>query len=366
MKQEGRFMKAFKISLIAIFLFMLGFIVYRSINKKENYRYLTTTIQERNINETIFIPGNVFPVTEIEIKSQISGILENVYVKIGDQVMVGTPIASIKLVPGTADIERLENSLNLAQIEYDACLIDYERAKRLFDTNTISKVEMDGYERAYSISKERLSSAKNQLDILKKGRVVSKNISNIVTSTTAGAVIDIPFDEGASVIERNSYNSGTTVAIVAGTNSFKFRTLIAEHYLRYISLEDSITLRFNAYDDLTSQAIITKISSKGNLENGIMKYVLDAEFPVIQDMPGLRSGYSATAEIVLNSRKNVLAIEEKHIFYQKDSTYLFLLDGTDKAIKRNVILGISDGTFTEIIEGVLMNDIVITNYDQVD
>jgi HlyD family secretion protein len=366
-ENKGHEMKTVKITLILVFLSVLGFIVYRSFAKAGKNSYRTTTLQQRDINENIFIPGNVFPSKEIEIKSQLSGILENIYVKIGDHISAGTPVASIQLVPSTSDIERLESNVNIARIEYNTRTVEYERAKRLFASQTISKVEMDERTRIYLITKENLTSAENQLDILKKGRIASRNISNIVKSSTGGTVIDIPLETGASVIERNNYNPGSTVAIVAETGLYKFLTLIAEHYLKYVSLGDTVTLTFSAYDDFTVKAAVIKISSKGNPDNGIMKYILEAEFVITGDMPILRSGYSATAEILLNSRDDALSVEEKHLVYRNDSTYLYVLDELEKEpVKRNVTLGISDGIYTEIIEGVHPDDKIVTNHDKID
>jgi HlyD family secretion protein len=359
-------MKRIKIILIAVFVSILLFLVYRNLNWSHKVHYATVALKQRDIFETIFIPGNVFPAKEIELKPQLSGILEEISVKIGDYVEEGTPVASIKLVPGTFDIERLESNVNTARIEYNARLIEYERAQRLYNTQTISKVEMNEYTRVYMLSKENLNSANNQLEILKKGRVSSKKISNWVTTSTAGTVIDIPLEVGASVIERNNYNPGTTVAIVAEMNLFRFRTLIAEHYLQHVSQGDTVTLTFNAYQNLATKAIVNKISSKGNLENGIMKYMLEAEFTITEDMPVLRSGYSATAEIVLNNRNKVFSIEEKYIVYRNDSAYLYVLDDSEKEkIMRKIIPGISDGTYTEISDGASLEDKVITNYDKV-
>ena len=64
---------------------------------------------------------------EIEIKSQISGVLDKINVSIGDKVRIGDPVASIMLVPNASDMERLEYNLNTAQIEYKARLEDYKR-----------------------------------------------------------------------------------------------------------------------------------------------------------------------------------------------------------------------------------------------
>jgi len=357
-------MKTVKIVLILIFLSVIGFIVYRSFIKSDKIVYSTIDLQERNINESIFIPGNVFPVKEIEIKSQLSGILDSIFVKIGESIQSGATIASIKLVPSSSDIERLENAVNIAKIQFDASSKDYQMEKKLFDSHVIAKSEMDISTRDYLTVKENLTSAKNQLDLLIKGRVASKNISNIVSASTSGTVIDVPLETGASVIERNNYNPGTTIAIIAKTNLFKFNTLVAEQYLKYIFIGDTITLTFNAYQQFTTKAIVTKISSKGNSENGIMKYFLDAEFFITNDMPVLRSGYSATAEIVLNRKQNVLSVEEKYVTYKNDSVYLYVVNSFEKEPKkRNIKTGVSDGTYTEILGGVTVDDKIATNYD---
>ncbi|MDR1974937.1 MAG: efflux RND transporter periplasmic adaptor subunit [Bacteroidales bacterium] len=357
-------MKTLKIVILVVLI--LGFVVYRSFKKVPRTSYITVFAERRDIAEIIYIPGNVFPVREIEIKSQLSGILEEIFVVIGDFVKEGTAIASVKLVPSTSDIERLESAVSQTRIEFNARNAEYLRNKQLFNSRTIAQTEMDESTRLYLMAKENFISAQNQLDILKKGRVLSKNISNIVKTSTSGTVIDIPLEAGASVIERNNYNPGTTVAVVAETRRFKFKTLIAEQYLRHVCLNDSVTLTFNAYPNLKTQAVVTKISSKGEAENGIMKYILDAEFEITDTMPVLRSGYSATASIILNSSAKTLSIEEKHINYHNDSTFVRVLDTIRKtAICKKVDLGVSDGIYTEIKNGVTEAERIITNYAQI-
>lgn len=352
-------MKGFNLFAILLLVGVAGFIFYKILGPQDVV-YSTKKIQVRDICEEIHIPGNVYPWKEIEVKSQLSGILDKRYVKIGDKVDLQTPIASIRLVPSISDIERLESSVNSSQIEYDARLIEYNRAKRLFETNTISSAEMETAEKNLMQIKEQLSSAKNQLDIVKKGEISSKNISNIVTSSTSGVIIDLPIEEGASVIERNNYNPGTTLAIVAQMDNFKFQTLVAEHYLNNINIGDTILLSFNAYEDVTVLAVITQISSKGNSVNGVMKYSLNAEFEVTDNIPTLRSGYSASAKIVLSKKNKVPSIEEKHIRYSKDSVFVKTLDTlTNNVINKLIDIGISDGTYTEITSGVNRDDKII-------
>jgi HlyD family secretion protein len=346
----------------------LGFIVYRSISSKsQRISYATTVAQKRDIVETIRISGNVFPIKEIEVKSQLSGILEDIFVRIGDNVKEGTAIASVKLVPSTSDIERLESVVAQAKIEFSIRSSEYLRDKTLFESRVISQSEMDETKRIYLIAKENLTSAQNQLDILKKGRIHSKNISNIIKASTAGTIIDIPFEVGASVIERSNYSAGTTVAVVAEMKMFNFKALLSEQYIRHVRLYDNVSITFNAYPNLQTHAIITKIASKGEIENGIVKYMLDAEFEITDTMPVLRSGYSAIATITLSSSIGALSIEEKYIDYKNDSSFVYVLDTISKtSIHKKIELGISDGVYTEIKEGINGKEQIIINYDKVE
>ena len=328
-------MKRKKTLFIFLAIVILGVVAFFWFNTPNaQVQEHSISIKNRDISEEIYIPGNVYPVKEIELKSQLSGVLDKIFVKIGDVVQEGSPVASISLVPSTLELERLENNVKMAQINFDAAKLSYERSKKLFEAQTISKANMETAEREYGTAKEQLLSAQNQLAIQKTGKVIGKSeTSNIVKSSISGTVIDLPLQEGASVIERNTLNSGITVAILAKMGQFVFRTQLAEQYLENIHLGDSISLAFNAYKDLKTTAKITKISSKGTLENGIMKYTLEAEFPVNAQMPVIRSGYSATAEIVLNSKKNVPSIEEKYISYKNDSNWEFLTVNIQKLLK---------------------------------
>lgn len=351
--------KILKWGIITLVLAVVLFVSYKFSQGKPNEEEKTVSLEKRDIREEIYIPGNVYPVKEIEIKPQLSGVLNEIFVKIGDEIKQGMPIASVGLVPSAIELERLENNVRLAKISYDAVKLNYERAEKLFATQTISKAEMEEAQKNFDTAKEQLISVQNQLDIQKKGKVSSgSQISNIVKSSITGTVIDLPLEEGASVVERNSLNPGTTVAVLAQMGKFVFRTQVAEQYLENIRLGDTISLSFNAYKNLKTKAVINKISAKGVVENGIMKYTLDAEFPVNSQMPTIRSGYSATAEIVLKSKKEVLSLPEKYLVYQNDSTFVFIKNNKEKT-KKLVTLGISNGQFTEISDGISPKDKIV-------
>lgn len=356
-------MKTFNIITVIIFFTVVGVIVYNVITDTHRQYYMTTEPVRQIIKNKLYIPGSVHPIKEVEIKSQLSGILEELYVKIGDKVRQGTPIATIRLVPNSSNIEQLENNLKITRIEYEAQKTDYNRNRQLYEYGTIPKVEMEASEKVYLVSEEKYQSAQNQLNILRRGYASSKDISNTVKSSTDGIIIDIPIEVGSSIIERNNYNVGTTIAILAEMKRFIFRTQIAEQYLKYIALKTKMKLTFNAYDSLTVIAIVTKIAAKCTEINGIVKFAVDAEFNIATDMPVIRSGYSATAEVLLEQATNVLTLPEKYLTFCQDSIYVYIMDSvTNKPFRRRIDAGISDGNLIEVRSGLALNDKVITNY----
>lgn len=354
-------MKVIKFFLVILFSMVLAFVAYRNFFMEKKVFHKTISIENRNIIDKIDVPGNVYPEREIEIKSQLSGILDKVQVNIGDKVDIGTPIASIKMIPNAVEIERLESSVKTTKIEYSALKADYNREKQLYEKGVIAKVEIDRYEKAYRIAKERFETAKKQLSIVKLGRVSQKKSSNVVRSSSTGTVIDIPIEKGASVIERNNFNKGTTIAVIAKTSIFRFKALLSEEYLSHLNQGDTILLSFNAYKNLKVKAVVNQISSKGQIENGIVKYIFSANFSISPNMPIIRSGYSAIANIILDKKLDVPAIEEKYVLYEKDSTYVYVLDSLSRKGKKNIKIGLSDGTYAEIVEGLSLEDEIIVD-----
>lgn len=119
----------------------------------------------------------------------------------------------------------------MTQIEYRARLEEYEREKKMYEKNVIAKAEMDNYTNAYILAKEKFLSVQNQLNILREGRTSANTASNIVKSSIKGVVIDIPLEAGSSVTERNNFNPGTTIAIVAEMSQFRFKALVSKNIL---------------------------------------------------------------------------------------------------------------------------------------
>ena len=335
-------------------------LVSRKKDTRKDLIERTTTPFYTDIINRRLISGNLFPIKEVDMKSSISGILEQCFVEIGDKVVRGQKIAKVKLVPNASQVEQAKNNLTTAQISFDIEKVNFEREKALFEENVISQAEFDEANKNFLMSKEVFDNAETQLTLLMEGSNKSGSISNFIESTITGTVIDLPIEVGAPVQERSSFSIGTTLAVVAQLDKYVFKGKVIESDIVVLKKNMPVTIYLSVSDDFKGEAFITKVSSKGNLENGVMKYDFEALL-AIPDSVTVFSGFSATAEIILEKKDSVLAINEKNLIFENDTFYAEILNNDLEVEKKALKTGISDGINIEILEGITDEQKVITH-----
>ncbi len=353
-------MKIFNAIAVMVFIVAVGFITHSLIKDSEKKYYATTTAEMSTIEEKLYLSGFVYPSKEIEVKSQISGVVDAVYVSVGDAVKEGDPVASVSLVPNSSEVEQLKSNVNVARINLTTAKATYERQEQLLEKKAISRVEFESTQKEYLTAQENYSTAVKQLSLRQKGKDRS---NNIVRSSTYGVIIDIPVKVGSSVVERSNYNSGSTVATIAGTDLYIFKTYVPEINIGSLNIGMPVKISLLAFEHFEIPAVITKISAKGEIQGGSVKFPIEAAFALNEDSMKLRSGFSATGEILLSCVSDVLTLPEKCINFKSDTTYVYVTDSLkNKVIEKNVTLGVSDGEKVQIVEGITTEDNIITNY----
>ena len=348
--------------------------------------------------------GSVKPRKEVNIKSQVSGVIDVLYVEAGITLKKGDRIAKIKLVPSQVNINNAQSSVELARIRYkeaqrelkrqsevntrkldvENARINYENAKKeelrqkkLFDDGVVSeldynqfkvdlelrKAQLDNaeivsnanlkqFEADVDIRKQELEAAISNLQLLREGATKnSQQVSNIVVSTVDGMVLDVPVEEGSSVIERNNFNEGTTIASIADMNSLIFEGKVDESDVGKLNEGMPLELTVGAIEDEKFSATLEYISPKGVIEEGTVKFEVRAAIrPTSETF--LRAGYSASGDIILDKKENVVAINERDLLIQNDSTFVEIEVGDNKFEKRQVVVGLSDGILIEVVQGL--------------
>lgn len=341
--------------LLAGFIYTFYYLFQKSVEKPVVYETEHPAI--KNIIKKTVATGAIKPRKEIEIKPQVSGIIEQLYVQAGDRVKKGDLIAKIKIVPNLANLSNAENRLNRARISQEQNRIDFERNKQLFEQKVISLAEFQQFKLAFDNAKEEVKAAEDALEIIKEG--VAKSSSGttltLVRSTANGMVLDVPVQEGFSVIEVNNFNVGTTIATVADLGEMIFEGKIDESEVGKIKEGMELILTIGAIDQVKFNATLEFISPKGVTENGAIQFTIKAAVK-LDNNHFIRAGYSANADIVLKRVDSVLTIPEALIIFENNEPYVELETKPQNFIKRKVKTGLSDGVNIHILEGLDIKD----------
>jgi HlyD family secretion protein len=343
--------------LVVIFGGTIAFLYTKSKKRPDVYETKTPFIS--NVIQKTVATGSVVPRQEIEIKPQVSGIIDEIYVEAGDRIEKGQVIAKIKIIPDMVNLNAAESRLKQAEIDFQDAKIDYDRQQKLFDDDVISYEEFKKSKVAYDQAKEEFSAADNNLELIKNGvtKKAQSATNTLVRSTITGMVLDVPIKVGNSVIQSNTFNDGTTIAVVADMKDMIFEGKVDETEVGKIKEGMLIELEIGAIEKDKFEAVLKYISPKGVEENGAIQFEIKADVS-LKENQFIRAGYSANANIVLERKDSVMVIPEGMLQFKNDTAFVEVLTNeVEKTYeKRNVKTGISDGINIEIVEGLSKND----------
>jgi len=307
------------------------------------------------VKKTVAV-GKVIPRREVEIKSQVSGVVEKLYVVAGQNVNKGDIIAKITLAPNMVMLNQAESQLETARINLQNATDEFDRQKKLFADKLISTSEYNKFLLNYDLQREAVTAAENNLLLMKSGATKkSDKVSNMIPATVTGMILDLPFKEGAFIVETSSFGSGTTIATLADMNDMIFEGMVDESEVGKIREGMELVLDVGALEGEPFTAILEYISPKGVTDQGTIKFQIRAAVKLSEKL-FLRSNYSANADIVLEKKENVVAINEGNLIVEEKAQFVEIETGVQKFEKREVKTGISDGINIEILEGLKDGD----------
>jgi HlyD family secretion protein len=353
--------KVLKILVLVIIIGAIGgtmFFLYQKSKKKPVVYEVKTPFISNVIKKTV-ATGSVVPRKEIQIKPQVSGIIEEIFIEAGQNVKKGDLIARVKIIPNMVELNNAESRLNKAKINYEDAKVVYERQKKVYEQGVIPEAEFQQYKLTYLNSLEEMESAESNLQLIKEG--VSKKsgavTNTLIRSTIEGMVLDVPVEVGNSVIESNTFNEGTTIASVADMGEMIFEGKVDETEVGKLKLGMPLILSIGAIDEQQFDAELEYIAPKGKEENGAIQFEIKADVK-LRENSFIRAGYSANADIVLDRKDSVMVIPESLIQFEKegDSAYVEIETQPQVFEKRYIKTGLSDGVNIEVKEGVGIKD----------
>ena len=343
------------ILLLFVSFFGGGYYLYQKSEEKPVVFSSDTPFYSDIVNKTV-ATGSIVPRKEIELKSQVSGVVDEIFVEPGETVKEGDLIARIKIIPDVVSLNNAENRLQTAIINFKNAEKELQRQKELFEQNVISEFDYNQFLLSYNLAKQDLEAAENNLELVKEGASKKTgNASNLVYSTASGMVLDVPVEEGNFVIETNTFNDGTTIATVANMNEMIFEGKVDESEVGKIREGMDLKLTIGALEDVSFHAKLEYIAPKGVEEEGAIQFEIKAAIQ-LKEGTFLRAAYSANADIVLDKRDSVLSVKEKWLVFEEEKTFVEVQTGEQQYEKREIETGLSDGINIEIVSGLAADE----------
>ncbi len=353
--------KVLKIILLVVVIGAIGgtmFFLYQKSKKKPVVYEIKSPFISNVVKKTV-ATGSVVPRKEIQIKPQVSGIVEELYIEAGKHVKKGDLIARVKIIPNMVELNNAESRLNKARINFENAKTVYDRQKKVYEQGVIPEAEFQQYKLTYLNAIEEQETAESNLQLIKEG--VSKKsgtaTNTLIRSTIEGMVLDVPVEVGNSVIESNTFNEGTTIASVADMGEMIFEGKVDETEVGKLKIGMPLILSIGAIEEEKFDAQLEYISPKGKEENGAIQFEIKADVK-LKNNSFIRAGYSANADIVLDRKDSVMVIPESLIKFEKqgDSAYVEIETQPQIFEKRYIKTGLSDGVNIEIKEGLGISD----------
>jgi HlyD family secretion protein len=359
---------------IIVLSFATALIYLWKKNQEDPVTYTTDTALNKSIVVKTMATGSIVPKEEVLIKPNISGVVEEVFIQAGEFVNSGDLIAKIRVIPNVSTLTSAKNniasnqtSLETAQINFQNQEAIYTRQKALFEKGVISANDFDLINNNYLQAKQAVEQAKISLnaskqnyDIIKTGTTsgLGNAAQTLVRATVSGMVLDVPIKEGNQVIEANNFNEGTSIASIADIKKMIFEGKIDESEVGKIKEGLPLEITIGAIDNQKFEAVLDYIAPKGIVENGAIQFDIKGTLKNLDDSTFIRAGLSANASIILDKAEDVMAIKEALVQYdpQTKKPFVEVEIGDQRFERRDVKLGLSDGIFVQVLEGISESD----------
>lgn len=341
---------------LGAFAWTLAFLYRKS--KTAPVVYQTSGAEVQDIVHKTVAAGAIVPRREVSIKPRVSGIVQRLEVVPGQFVKAGDMIAEIRIVPNVVNLNAAEARLDAASINLKNREQEHARVTALRREQIASEADHNRAVLELSLAKQEVVAARNNLQLVKEGAIAgSGKVSNLVTSTVEGMVIEVPVKEGASVIETNNFNEGTTIASVADMQDMIFQGYVDESEVGKVKESMPVSISIGALVGQKFQGTLEYIAPKGTSREGTIEFEVRA---ALELQPGsfVRANYSANADIILERREHVLAINERLLQFDAGKPFVEIQNAAQGYDKRPVELGLSDGVVVEIVRGLSPSDVI--------
>ncbi len=317
------------IAIISAVLVLGALLVGNLIRSREpQHEVETERVKRRDLRSVVSGSGLVDPHRKVEVSAATMGKVVELAVDEGDTVRAGQLLLRIDPTPFESLVDQLRAAIAAARGDRDAAAAtlteaeaDRERIETLAAAGLASTTELDAARRREERAIAGLAAARGRLAqqeaLLRSARHELSQVT--ITATMAGVITSLNIDEGETVVTGTMNNPGTVLLTISDLSTMEVRIDVDETDVVNVERGQQAEVRVDAFPDSLLQGVVTEVGSSAKRGvGGIGETSADFEVVVqlIDLLPGLRPGLSATADIVTAERDSVLTVSIGALLYR--------------------------------------------------
>jgi len=320
----------------------------------------TVAVTRGSVVQEALAIGSIVPEQEVSVKSKIPGIVEKVYVAIGDEVRRGDPLVDIRPDPTPLERAEAQRNLEMARITEDGAKQDLDRAQELHGQGLLPDKDQEAARRAFDSAHLRAQLEQERLDLLKDGRarIEEHEVSNRIVAPVDGTVLSLELHPGDPVVPLTSYQSGTVILTLADMHVLLFRGTVDEVDVGQLGAGQPIRFTVGAIPEAKVEGTLRRISPQARKQESATLFDIEAIIAP-SDSTVLRAGYSANARIAIARAESVLVLPERVVKYEEGKATVRVTGANGKPETREITTGLSDGLSVEVKSGLEQGALVL-------
>lgn len=297
--------------------------------------------------------GHIEPDVEIEVKSQVSGVVGSLVIEEGEYVRAGQPLLEVTPNPTPIELADAKRQVQLREIDLENLRRDVERKRELREKEYISQEELEAAELSFEQAGVQVQMARERVALLETGRVRidNRNIEGVIRSPIDGFVLETLVEQGDPVVPLSNFQEGTVLVTMAEMSNLIFRGTVDEIDVGRLREDMRAELSIGALPEAIVEGVVHSISLKARTEENATVFPVEIRLTDVGDAE-LRAGYSANADLIIERRDDVLAIPERVIEFRGDTAFVQVLGPGDVTERRVIRTGLSDAVTIEVLEGL--------------
>jgi len=329
--------------------------------------YTTSTVAKQDLSTSITATGTIEPVTQVEVGTQVSGIIDKIYVDYNSEVHKGDIIAELDKTNLLSELASAKSNLSNYQSNLNYQTSNYNRYKALYDKGLVSANDYESARLSYEQAMQQV--AMQQMNVQK----AQTNLGYAtITSPIDGIVLSREVEEGQTVA--SAMTTPTLFIIAQDLTNMRVIAKIDEADIGGVKEGQRVSFTVDTYPDDVFEGSVTQVRQQATTESNVVTYEVVISAP--NESFKLKPGLTANVTIFTLEMHDILSVPTKALRFApnelllQDDEKIIDCEGHIKVWTRDgqnfkaipIQIGRTNGTYTEVLSGISEGTEVITEF----